>query len=666
MPKPPQLPRLHWPTSFTQTRVALALKAATLLAAIVIVFYQDLVLIYSDALLNETTNYILAVPFILILLVYRKRRMLRAVLPLKGEQPRNTRHLASLSGLLLTVTAIILYWHGSSTSTALEYHMFALPLFTSGLILVLFNPQTLRNLAFPVAFLFFLLPLPSEILYVAGSTLQVLSAETSNAIVTAFNIPSTLTTDNGNPLITLTRPDGSTPSYLIDITRSGLYSLIGFAVFAVTIAYMIRDKPWKKAALIMIGIPLIYFLNIVRITTMLFLGYNLGMDLALQSLNLLGGFVVILIGTLVLLVISEKALKTQIFPKTPVKCAQCDPEPHPSRDYCRGCGRIFHPAITKLNKTDLAKAVAIILVAGLLVTIFAIKQAAPTITLGASSEQQYSTSIFPQNNQYILTFHHRDLRIENWSKQDLTLIYLYTPINESYESVDLTLEIASDPYSLPPLEKSSSAAALHKINSTDVQLPQHLIGHYFVYSLITSEIKVMLYWYTSAVFTMDQTTQQKQVEISLVASSLGMDEVPAVEQQLMALAIAIVNYWQPTQIWSEGALIVSQNGITLSTITSAALAATLIYYAAETRKRRRANLKATSKLTSLGIEIVRAIQKTRRPATLENLASTLQKNTGQTMVSDQLEQRLMELENAGIIRSQIYNQNDTPVQTWKT
>jgi leucyl aminopeptidase len=164
----------------------------------------------------------------------------------------------------------------------------------------------------------------------------------------------------------------------------------------------------------------------------------------------------------------------------------------------------------------------------------------------------------------------------------------------------------------------------------------------------------------------NSTVQTKHVGISLIAFLSSIDELPRLEVQLVTLATAIADYWQPIQTWSETTLIISQNGITLSAATSIALALTLFYYEAEARKRRKASLTAAAKLTSSSRDIVEAVQKTKKPATLENLAATLQKSTGQKLTTEQLERRLQELEKTGIIKASVHSQNDEPVQTWKT
>ena len=179
-------------------------------------------------------------------------------------------------GILLFAIAVLVYWFGSYTFTPLEYHMLTLPILTSGIILILFNGQTLKQLAFPIVFLFFLTPPPSDILYSVGSTLSDLSAYASNALANTFGMASTITAQYGSPIITLVRPDHTIMNFSLDVACSGVYSLIGFAIFAVFIAYITRGKLWTKVGILLLGVPLIIALNIIRITTILGIGYNFG------------------------------------------------------------------------------------------------------------------------------------------------------------------------------------------------------------------------------------------------------------------------------------------------------------------------------------------------------------------------------------------------------
>ena len=121
-------------------------KVGFVTALTVALFFNDLIVVFNDAFLNESTNYILLIPFILVYLVYRKRKTLRAVASLdKSNETTKVHHLPIAIGSLLAATAILLYWYGSFTFTPVEYHMLALPVFLAGLILIFFNTQTLKQ-----------------------------------------------------------------------------------------------------------------------------------------------------------------------------------------------------------------------------------------------------------------------------------------------------------------------------------------------------------------------------------------------------------------------------------------------------------------------------------------------------------------------------------------
>ncbi len=319
-----------------QPRLAVAIKFAVITATVVAFYLQDLNLVFRNAISDESTYHILAIPFLFGYLLYRKRKMVSATLN-SGTQTVSSvlaKNFTVIVGILLCATAVLAYWFGSYTFTPIEYHMFTLPVLTSGLILILFNIQTLKQLAFPVAFLFFLMPPPTEILYSVGSTLSDLSAHASNAIANIFGISSIISAQYGSPIITITRPDQTIMNFSIDVACSGVYSLIGFVIFAVFIAYINRGKLYGKLAILLLGIPLIIVLNIIRITTILAIGNSYGDQLALQVFHAMGATVLMFIGTLILLVTTEKFIKK---PKPQQPCPTCTPTFN--QEFCPTCGK---------------------------------------------------------------------------------------------------------------------------------------------------------------------------------------------------------------------------------------------------------------------------------------------------------------------------------------
>jgi len=210
------------------------LKAITILIAVVALYFQDLQILFLDALHNEATNQTLLVAPIFIYLVYRKRKMIRAVTSLK-ETDQHTGILqrigrsSTLIGILLFTASIIFYWYGSYTFMPLEYHILTLPIFTAGLVLVLFNLETLRQLIFPIAFLFFLTPIPEELLFRLGSALSTSTSFVSSAVANVLGANSVVSTGGINPTIIVLRPDNSILGFSLDTACSGVYPLIAFA-----------------------------------------------------------------------------------------------------------------------------------------------------------------------------------------------------------------------------------------------------------------------------------------------------------------------------------------------------------------------------------------------------------------------------------------------------
>lgn len=672
------------PIHLGQSELFLTIKITALAAAVITLFSQDLTIIFADALQSEATSHILAIPFIFAYLIYRKRKILRAVVPLENKnQPKEIRYLPATSGLLLSATAILLYWYGSYTFTPLEYHIFAMPIFLAGLILILFNSQTLRQLAFPIAFLMFLTPPPSDILFAIGATLAVVSAEASNAIANLMGIPSMLTSEYGNPTIIVTRPDGSTIPFTVDVACSGIYSLIGFLIFAVLIAYIIRDKPWKKLAIITAGVLLTYSLNILRITIILMLGYYYGQDLALQVFHLLGGWMLIFLGTIALLTISEKILKAQILPKTEQSCTKCNSQPQFNQDFCPSCGRLLKPHAITLNRIDAAKiasiTVTVILLLSLQTPVFALTQAYPIVVTSSPSGQKASTNILPQIPDYTLAFLYRDTKFEIRAKQDMSLVYSYTPINKSKQPVWVAIEIASTRSSLHQWEACLIKYPISRgynprvaqIELKDIQLTENppIIGRFFAFQYVNNnETQAVLYWYEKTTFTINQTLQQKYVKISLITYPENVDDLKSIESQMVTLAKPIVNFWQPLKTWSQMAMLISQNGIKLVAANSLVLISIVSLYALEIRKQKKANANAYHKLSKINRQIIDAVRETEKSTTptLDNIVDTYQKITQKPMDGNKLLQELTELEKITIIKSHIVNRQDQPIQIWKS
>lgn len=670
-------------TTLNQHRVAVATKFLVIAIAAVAFYFQDLTLVFANALSDESTYHILAIPFLFGYLLYRKRAMVSA--SFASESPSRAffqKYFSQLIGLLLCATAVLVYWFGSYTFTPVEYHMATLPVFFAGLVLVLFNFQTLKQLVFPIVFLLFLVPPPSDILYSVGATLSDLSAHASNALANAFGLASSITAQYGSPIINLIRPDHSVMTFSVNIECSGVYSLIGFTIFAVFIAYITRGKLWSKLAILILGIPLILALNIIRITTILGIGYNFGDQLALQVFHAIGATVLMFIGTLILLAGTEKFAKK---PKPSQSCPTCSPKTvTPSKDNsCPNCGKLLKYPKTKLTRSDLTKIAGIIILIIILLSIqapvFALTAGPAEVLIQTPSGLQPNTQILPlpQVQGYNLSYVYRDTNFEQVSGEDASLVYAYGSTNMTKPTVWVALELAS---TTGPLHRWETCLINYPISQglqpevtqldlTDVQTQANppIVGRYFAFQYRnTNQTQVVLYWYETATFSVDNKTQQKQVKLSLVVYPQSADNVTYDENLLLPIAQDINNYWQPIKTWTTVALTISQNGSILSEATIALLVAIAVYEVFLNRRDKASLLTLFNKLPKQNQLLIRAVanaQKIDHP-TVGGIGEELRKLSNSPVDIQWVREKLGEAENSGLISETIANRNDEPCIKW--
>jgi len=683
--------RLQHLPPLAQETLIVVMKFSVVIFATVAVFFQDLVIIFTDAIQSETTSYILAVPFLLIYLIYRKRKMVEAVIPLESPKLFRRVQINEVVGAFLFLASFLLYWYGSYTFTPLEYHIFALPIFASACILILFNTQMLRQLLFPIAFLFLLVPPPSEIVYNLGALLSTISSELAYNLLrmkivgfpVSFGYPVSITGEYGNPVIFITQQDGTTISLAIDIACSGIYSQIGFLIFALFIAYIIRDKTWKKTAIFLLGFPLIYLLNVLRITTIGIIGYHYGEDLALYVFHLLGGWMLIFLGTLFILATSEKLFRIQIVGKQTEKCLKCNQTQLSDRNFCLECGRIQRMIFNKINKRTIAKTIGVILCAVLIVSIqtpvFALTEGPAEVILQSTQGEEATTKILPQVSDYTLDFMYRDETFEQRARQDRSLVYAYFPNNDTKEIIWVALEIASVKSSLHtwetclitwPLSRGYQPR-VEQIELRDVQLVQNppIKGRFFIFQYKGSNsIQAVFYWYETSIFKVNSSSEQKHVKISLIAYPDSLEDLPEMENQLLIVATTITSHWQPIKMWSQVSLLISQNGDKLFTTTILLLGVVLVFYVFGRRKERRQKAVVYQKLSKNNKQIIEAVRRTEKSMlpTLNGIAKSYARMTGKPPDKEALTEKLSETEKTGLIKSEIANLQDEPIRVWRT
>ena len=647
------------------TNKDILLKSAVIIFATIAVYFQDLSLIFVDAFQYEGYSYILLIPALVTYLLYRKRKILIAAISKEDGSNRNIKNLSTLAGFLLCLLSLTLINLGSQTFTPLQYHMISLPLFVSGLILILFNLTTLCEAIFPIVFLTFLTPPPVVFLNSVGSLLSVGSTQAANTIANFVGIESWITVVSGTPAINLIRPDNQPLLLIVDVACSGIYSLVGFAVFASFLAYIVRDKFWKKIVIIAIGFPLIFFLNIIRITTIVLIGYQWGAELALEIFHILGGWVLVFLGTLLLLVISEKVFKTRIFTKAKKTTQDTNIQ-----------------LSNKIQTSNVVKIAAVIVVAILIVYIqsplFSLARGPAPLLIQTPYGQQGNPDLFPLIDNYEIGFLYRDTDFEQISGQDFSLAFKYYPENVGDIEVDVALEVAESSISLHPWEiclvhmpVSQGYEPVSQLDLRDVKIQEDppIIARYFAFEEPGKpQIQLVLYYFTTAVFEIDNATERKLVKLSFITFFDNPEDLNEIEDELFPFAENTVDYWEPLNKVNLITMAISYSILPMAIITASILIALIPFSWIRKRKRFKENASIYQKLHPHKQQIIEAIQQTekRDVATFENIAKILQKQRPQTFEKNKLLKELAELEKLGLVRAKIVNEQDEPVYNWKT
>ena len=130
----------------SSSEIVFAAKIAVIISVTVAFFFGDFSILFTDAFYSEASSFVLAIPFIVVYILYRKRRVIGAVSSFKADSlSRNVSRFSNVIASLCVLTAVLFYWYGSFTFTPLVYHVMTLPLFVSGLVLLFFNFETLNK-----------------------------------------------------------------------------------------------------------------------------------------------------------------------------------------------------------------------------------------------------------------------------------------------------------------------------------------------------------------------------------------------------------------------------------------------------------------------------------------------------------------------------------------
>lgn len=655
--------------------VLLNLSMITLI--ILVVYREDLTIVANEALQSEAVSHVILVPLVISYLLYRKREIIKASAAL--ERTRETKKVVSLKdlfGICTCILALLLYWYGSYTFYALEYHLISLPIFVMGTTLILFNLKMLIALIFPILFLLFLIPPPSELVYTAGAFLAYFNTQAAYALLKVFNLPVSLSFSYWSPIIVVDSSSGPI-SLAIDVACSGVYSLIAFTMFGTFLAYFVRGSMWKKMTVFVLGFLILQVLNVIRISSIVLIGHFLGRETAMDIFHIFSGWILIFSGMLLLLFIGKKLLHIQIFRTSRIDyCSKCKIDLANHQSFCSNCGRFLKRTLDRTSTTFLAKSVALLFGALLLTVIIQ----APVFALAQGSvvtnaNWQTSTNILPETSGYQLRFLNRDTDYEEIAGQDAALLYAYVPENPSNSAIFVNVGVANSISNLHSWEvcfvswriAQGQPVLVRILDSRDTQICQNppIVARYFVFESPENYTQVTLYWYEKIPFNTGVTVEQRYARISLIIYAASPNNYQKLEETLLPFAQSIAAHWEPL----KGQSLISLGVPMLQSMF--VLAIFLMIFMGTTKyiiekRRKNNNQKIFNNYASEREKIVlQAIRNATEENTLQTLVSALKKNAGKAMRPSELAKILKRLEDYGMVKKDVKDAEDTSILIWK-
>lgn len=669
------------------------LSAALIMLLILIVYGHDLEILMNEALQSEALSHVLLIPFFVGFLLYLKKDMVKASLALEKLQKKTkSQYLNEVIGTALCLIAFLLYWYGSHTFYPLEYHLFSIPIFIMGITLILFNLKVLIVLIFPILFLLFLTPLPTEFMYTIGGTMANFNTQASYTLLKDLGLPVTLSSSYGPPTIALTTSAGQPLSFAIDLPCSGIYSLMAFAMFAAFLAFTASASVFKKVLVFVLGFFMFEILNIIRITMIVSVGYWFGEEAAMFMFHTVAGLLLIFVGMLIILLIADRILKIQVLPTSQEQspCPKCKTSLENFENFCSNCGRFLNPFFhVRISQRFWAKLLLLLL--GCSIVTLSIK--APTFAIAVGEEGaikvtsgwENATNIFHpwlvyKDVNYTLRFLYRDEAYERIARQDASLMYAYfppptTPGATVYVDVGVANSISNlhswEVCLITEQTAHGRYPLVSVLDSRDIPLLEDvpIIARYLVFESLANYTQVTLYWYEKATFNTGITVEQKYVRISLIILTRDPTKYKQFEDQLLDFGHRIASYWKPLKSQSLVSLGVPAQQLLLAVSIAFVVFTKTAQYSNEWRKKNN-NLKLFKNFApaeeQLMLQNILDLAKEKKTMEIRDIYAAINKKKNESVKFDELFDALTGLEEYGFIRKDVVSVGNRPRLVWKT
>lgn len=677
---------------------AIQIKITIIAIATILIYFKDIYITGVEALSSDYYNYVVLIPILSGYLIYRKRKMLAAVLPVRDEHGNEINIATGLGAL---VVCIILYMYGAVTSSPEDYHLISLQIFLGASVLLLFNRQTLRILLLPIILISAALPSIIESGLSYWNDMAFLSAYPAAAILRFFGLNVSTTVTGVGPSINVITSNGNTLSFVVSVASSGIYSLVGASLFFAFVGYIAKGELWKKITLFICAYPLLLAVNIARESILVSVAFFFGQSV-FEAFHATSGIVLVFILTFILLVVGERLFKLQIIPSSHVTryCSLCAEQFKNRNGFCANCGRFLNNKLTRIQSKDFISFVAIVLV----VLVF-FSPIIPSITVADapiktslnSINSQNALHFLPQVKGWNLTFIQMDSEVVSALRADAAMDYEYTSVNNSV-IVNAVVQITSEIH-IPQTSLQYNCLAFRfscanfYVYPEDVELVDQppLVGQFMVFQdkqTFGSEVEALFYWQENALFNLSSSYATRVVQVQLIASMRVLtqsgiirnaNDYTGAENYLLPLAKATAEYWSAKG--SSGNLTFGVKHWSSSVVAIAVLPSVILIGKDGIRRlerfRRRDKLRKTIIYPNLSLDLRELLdqlhnfqlEQNKKDAstgmTLEKIISSYKARTEKEITFLDALTAMTYAENIGIARKRISDINDEPILTWK-
>jgi exosortase len=276
------------------SRRAVTLGALTLIVVAFGVLYRDVIVELVKNWGGEDFSHGYLIVPVALYFVWDRRSRLSATEP----HPSNIGLLVVVASVGLLVVSVL----GAAVFLA-RLSMLGV---IAGIVLYLYGWRHLRIVAFPIAFLLLMIPIPTILFNQIAFPLQLLASRFGEMALTVAGIP---VLREGN-VITL-----SNTTLEVAEACSGIRSLISLLAFAIVLGYLTDRRVWTRSVLAVASVPVAIVANGVRVAATGIAAYRIGPEAAQGTLHTFSGWLVFVVS--VILLGTLQRLIAWIFPCPP-------------------------------------------------------------------------------------------------------------------------------------------------------------------------------------------------------------------------------------------------------------------------------------------------------------------------------------------------------------